>query len=78
MIGIIQNMDTTNKAKPNGRGGAGRGQGRKAQTLLGSGEIVKKTITVDLETSEVLTIYGEGNLSEGIRRAAKLVKGQGQ
>lgn len=74
MISIIHFMESEHQ-KLTGRGGAGRGQGRKALTR-GTGDISKKTITVDQETSTVLTAYGDGNFSEGVRRAAKLIKEQ--
>lgn len=66
-------MDT-DKSRQSTWGGAGRGQGRKVGTKPGAGKILRKNITVDLETCEILTEYGEGNFSEGIRRAAKLIK----
>lgn len=34
----------------------------------------KVSVTVDTTTIEVLVPYGDGKLSEGIRRSARLVK----
>lgn len=52
------------------RGGANRGQGRK---LIA--ETVARRINVSLDdaTVERLRAYGDGNLSEGIRRATGLI-----
>ena len=55
-----------------GRGGAGRGQGRKPAD--GVGAVERKNVTLDAESIETLRAYGEGDLSLGIRRAAGLVK----
>lgn len=57
-------------AKPKGRGGPGRGQGRRARTTDG-GPLVKKSVLLDAGTVDALIVFGEGILSEGIRRAAK-------
>jgi hypothetical protein len=53
-------------------GGARKGAGRKAQTTDG-GPLERKTVTVDASTVRVLTAYGDGEFSEGIRRAARAV-----
>lgn len=55
-----------------GRGGAGRGQGRKPAD--GVGAVERKNVTLDAESIETLRAYGDGDLSLGIRRAAVLVK----
>lgn len=59
-------------AATNSRGGAGRGQGRKAAD--GVGAVERKNVTLDAESIETLRNYGDGDLSLGIRRAAVLVK----
>lgn len=55
-----------------GRGGAGRGQGRKPAD--GVGAVERKNVTLDAESIETLRAYGDGDLSLGIRRSAVLVK----
>lgn len=59
-------------AATDGRGGAGRGQGRKPAD--GVGAVERKNVTLDAESIETLRAYGDGDLSLGIRRAAVLVK----
>lgn len=59
---------------PSRRGGAREGAGRKVQTSDG-GPLARKTITVDALTVRVLTALGDGEFSEGIRRAARLIGG---
>ena len=54
-------------------GGARRGAGRKPQTTDG-GELRRCTVTLDKTTETILSNYGDGELSEGIRRAARVVK----
>ena len=53
-------------------GGAREGAGRVAQTTDG-GPLERKTISVDATTISLLTDYGDGEFSEGIRRAARAV-----
>lgn len=55
-----------------GRGGAGRGQGRKPAD--GVCAVERKNVTLDAESIDTLRAYGDGDLSLGIRRAAGLVK----
>lgn len=43
---------------------------QKIETLL----MVQRNVTLDANTVLALRDYGDGNLSEGIRRAAKLIK----
>jgi hypothetical protein len=57
---------------PGGHGGARDGAGRSAQTTDG-GPLERKTVTVDKTTITTLTAYGDGEFSEGIRRAARAV-----
>ncbi len=53
-------------------GGAREGAGRTAQTTDG-GPLERKTVSVDATTVRLLTAYGDGEFSEGIRRAARAV-----
>lgn len=53
------------------RGGAGRGQGRKAADGK-SGD--RLNVNLDAESAAILRSYGDGNLSLGVRRAALLVE----
>jgi len=55
-----------------GHGGPGRGGGRK--TADGVGTVERKNVTLDAESIETLRAYGDGDLSLGIRSAARLVK----
>lgn len=55
-----------------GHGGARPGAGVKPETTDG-GPMERVTVTVDRLTREILTPYGDGNFSEGIRRAARAV-----
>lgn len=57
------------KLKDERRGGAGRGQGRKPMADTPARRL---NISIDDATAERLRAYGDGNLSEGIRRAAAL------
>jgi len=59
--------------RPVSHGGARDGAGRSAQTTDG-GPLERKTISVDATTVALLTAYGDGEFSEGIRRAARAVK----
>jgi hypothetical protein len=52
------------------RGGARAGAGRKTQT--GDGPMKPRTVSLDDVTVATLTAYGDGELSEGIRRAARV------
>lgn len=52
------------------RGGARDGAGRKAQTGDG-GPLRRCTVTLDETTIDLLTAFGDGELSEGIRRVAR-------
>lgn len=58
--------------QPPTRGGAGRGQGRKA--IDSAGPLVRKTVTLDEPSIAILRELGEGDLSVGIRRAAALAR----
>lgn len=53
-------------------GGAREGAGRVPETTDG-GQMARVTVTMDSTTRAILTPYGDGNLSEGIRRAARAV-----
>lgn len=53
-------------------GGAREGAGRVPETTDG-GQMERVTVTVDKTTRAILTPYSDGNLSVGIRRAARLV-----
>lgn len=55
-----------------GRGGAGRGQGIKAAD--GATGLKRRNISIDDASAAVLREYGDGDLSVGIRRAAKQIK----
>lgn len=50
------------------RGGARANAGQKMVT--GTGKAMRKQVTLDETTVEVLDEVGEGNVSEGIRRLA--------
>ena len=52
------------------RGGPGRGQGRKP---VADTPTKHYTVTLDDKTAGTVREYGDGNLSAGIRAAAKLV-----
>lgn len=54
------------------RGGARPGAGVKAQTTDG-GDLLRITVTLDATTIAKLRIVGDGNLSEGIRRAVQYI-----
>jgi len=58
--------------RPLVHGGAREGAGRTAQTTDG-GPLERKTVSVDATTVRLLTAYGNGEFSEGIRRAARAV-----
>lgn len=55
-----------------GRGGPGRGQGIKAAD--GATGLKRRNITIDDASADVLREYGNGDLSVGIRRAARAIK----
>jgi hypothetical protein len=55
-------------ARP-GHGGPGRGQGRKSAD--GAKGLKRRNVTIDDESAEKLRAYGDGDLSLGIRRAAR-------
>lgn len=59
--------------RPVVHGGAREGAGRPVNTTDG-GPIERKSVTLDATTVQTLTTFGEGELSEGIRRAARLVR----
>lgn len=59
--------------RPVMHGGAREGAGRVPETTDG-GPMERVTVTVDRLTREILTPYGDGNFSEGVRRAARAVK----
>jgi hypothetical protein len=52
-----------------GHGGPGRGQGRKPAD--GAKDLKRRNVTIDDESAEKLRAYGDGDLSLGIRRAAR-------
>lgn len=58
--------------KPTGRGGAGRGQGRKA--VDADGPLERKNVSLDVPSVETLRALGNGDLSVGIRRAAHILR----
>ncbi|RKP44753.1 hypothetical protein D7S86_27430 [Pararobbsia silviterrae] len=55
-----------------GRGGAGRGQGRKA--IDAAGKLHRKSVTLDEQSIATLRAFGDGDLSVGIRRAATAIR----
>jgi hypothetical protein len=55
------------------RGGARAGAGRKAQTGDG-GPLRRCNVHLDEASIAALTAYGDGGLSEGIRRAARMAR----
>lgn len=59
---------------PNTHGGPGRGQGRKPLDRSLRFRTVRATVTLTEEDAEKLKALGEGNLSEGIRRALAAYK----
>ncbi len=63
----------TDTTKP--RGGARQGTGPKPGTTDG-GPLKRKTVNLDETTVRILTAYGDNELSEGIRRAARLAAEQ--
>lgn len=68
---IFARWDVFAEAPADGRGGAGRGQGRKAADGK-SGD--RFNVTIDEDSVRILRSYGDGGLSLGIRRAALLVE----
>lgn len=60
----------TTETKP--RGGARKGTGPKPGTTDG-GALLPKTVNLDETSIQILTAYGDGKLSKGIRNAARLV-----
>lgn len=58
--------------KPQTRGGARKGTGPKPGTTDG-GALMPKTVKLDETSIQILTAYGNGQLSEGIRKAARRV-----
>lgn len=65
-------MTEHDQGKPAGRGGAGRGQGRKAASA--AGDVERRTVTLDAVTVATLSELGAGNLSAGIRIAAQRLR----
>lgn len=55
-----------------GSGGARAGAGRKSQTTDG-GPLRHPSVSLDDTTILILTKFGDGQLSEGIRRAARVI-----
>lgn len=53
-----------------GRGGAGRGQGRKAG-FADRGALKRTTISLDPTTITLARAIGDGNISDGVRRAVR-------
>lgn len=66
---------TSTKGKK--RGGARIGAGRKPITTDG-GPMQRRTVTLDATTIAILTPHGDGELSEGIRRAARRIEHESQ
>lgn len=58
-----------NEQKKSNRGGRRVGAGRKLENGVPK---IHKDVSLDEETIDILKEFGEGNLSEGIRRAAVL------
>ena len=58
---------TTQKKRGGFRENAGR-------TVVGNGPNTPRTITIDDETVAILKQFGDGNLSQGIRKAAMMVR----
>lgn len=54
-----------------GRGGPGRGQGRKSAD--GATGLKRRSISIDDASADILRRFGDGDLSLGIRRAAKAI-----
>jgi len=55
-----------------GQGGPGRGQGIKAAD--GATGLKRTNITIDTASADTLRVFGDGDLSLGIRRAALILK----
>ena len=60
--------------QPSGRGGAGRGQGRRAEHAQGA--VSHRAVSLDDATVDTMKVF-DGSLSSGIRYAAALLRGQG-
>jgi hypothetical protein len=61
--------------RPKPRGGTGRGQGRP--TTAGTGATSPRQVTLDDGTVSTLRALGDGNLSAGIREAARRLRDEG-
>ena len=77
----IRNLDQRKvmsalRAARSGRGGPGRGQGVKTDD--GVSGVDRVNVTLDRETRDILTEYGDSQLSMGIRRAARRIKSEGK
>ncbi len=59
-------------ARSGKRGGVGRGGGRHTED--GVNAPIRKQIMLNQSSLDTLTEYGEGNLSLGIRAAARLIE----
>lgn len=59
-------------AAPGQHGGARAGSGPKPQTSDG-GTMTRRNVSLDDTTVELLKAFGDGELSEGIRRAARAI-----
>lgn len=62
--------------RPVVHGGSREGAGRPAETTDG-GTLERKSVTLDATTVRTLKAFGDGELSNGIRRAARLVARKG-
>jgi carbon monoxide dehydrogenase subunit G len=62
----------TNGAKP--RGGARIGAGRKAAEVIEGEPVTKFSVSLDAASVTSLRDLGDGNLSAGIRKLARLIK----
>lgn len=60
------------RSAPEGRGGAGRGQGVKSAD--GATGLKRRNISIDDASADILRQFGGGDLSVGIRRAAAHIK----
>jgi hypothetical protein len=68
---------TDTPTRPTGRGGPDRGQGR--HPLDPDAPTVRATVTLPADVADFLTRLGGGNLSAGVRIAARIAQeAQGQ
>lgn len=59
--------------KPDGRSKNGGSRANAGRKVSESGRRKSRDVSLDDDTVAILKEYGDGNLSEGIRRAAALV-----